>query len=140
MFKLEWQVFRDTENTEKSQKFSTKRKTRKIAENSVFATQETKISKKILFLEDFKVKIIIENLRLVKLLFKFNKNFTVSVNMQMHAKICLPCWSLYFQFQTLHSLKTKQNKTLRKIQENSENYNRGKSRNLTFQKTENLPL
>ena len=40
--RLEWQVFRDTENTEKSRKLSTKRKTRKIAENSVFATQKKK--------------------------------------------------------------------------------------------------
>ena len=32
----EWQVFRDTENTEKSRKLSTKRK---IGENGVFGTQ-----------------------------------------------------------------------------------------------------
>ena len=38
--RLEWQVFRDTENMEKSQKLSTKQKTQKIAEISVFVTQK----------------------------------------------------------------------------------------------------
>ena len=36
--KLEWQNFRNTENTEKLRKLSTKRKTRLITENSIFAT------------------------------------------------------------------------------------------------------
>ena len=48
--KLEWQVFRNTENTEKSWKLSTKRKTWKITENNVFVTQkEEKIKKIIIF-------------------------------------------------------------------------------------------
>ena len=34
---LDWQIFCNTENTEKSQKLSTKRKTQKIVENRVFA-------------------------------------------------------------------------------------------------------
>ena len=45
---LEWQIFCDTENTEKSQKLSTKQKTQKIAENSIFMTQLQKISMKII--------------------------------------------------------------------------------------------
>ena len=41
--RVEWQVFRDTENTEELGKLSTKRKTQKIAESCVFATEkETK--------------------------------------------------------------------------------------------------
>ena len=50
--KLEWQVFRDTENTEKSRKFSTKWKTRKNVENSICPTQN-KNFKKIMVLEYF---------------------------------------------------------------------------------------
>ena len=42
MFSVEWQVFHDMENTEKSRKLSTKRKTRKIAENIIFETQKQK--------------------------------------------------------------------------------------------------
>ena len=60
---LEWQVFR---NTEKVQKLSTKQKTQKIAENCIFCNSKQKNQKKSLFLECFKVKFIIENLRLVQ--------------------------------------------------------------------------
>ena len=64
-------------NAEKLQKFSTKRKTQKITENRIFASQNLKKKKerKSLFLGYFKVKFIIKNLRLVKLLWKCNKNF-----------------------------------------------------------------
>ena len=48
---VEWQIFRNTETTEKSQKLSTKRKSQKTS----------------LFLGYFKFKFIIQNLRLVKL-------------------------------------------------------------------------
>ena len=52
-----WQVFRDTENTEKSQKLSTKRKTQKIAENNVFCDSKQKISKEIIAFRIFQNKI-----------------------------------------------------------------------------------
>ena len=45
-----WQVFRGTENAEKSRKLRTKWK---IVENSVFATQNKKYPRKSLFLEYF---------------------------------------------------------------------------------------
>ena len=76
---IEWQVFRDTENTEKSRKVRTKRKTWKIAENSVFETQNKKYPRKSLFSEYFNVKFMIKNLRLVKLLLKFNNSLSVNV-------------------------------------------------------------
>ena len=44
-FKLEWQVFRDTENGKKSRKSSRTRKTQKITENSIFWSK-TKIQAK----------------------------------------------------------------------------------------------
>ena len=54
---MEWQVFRDTENTEKIMEMSTKQKTQKIVENSMLATQKTKISKKIIVLKIFQSEI-----------------------------------------------------------------------------------
>ena len=56
--RLEWQVFRDTENTEKSRKFSTKRKTRKNVENSVCPTQNKKYQKNHGFKKISKIKFI----------------------------------------------------------------------------------
>ena len=111
-FTLEWQVFCDKVNTEKSRKLSTKRKTRKIAENNVFATQSQKNPRKSLCLEYFKVNFIVRNLRNVKLLLNFNKKIILYLSMwyvcRYAYKHCIP-----------------QN-TLRKIPEHSENYNCGK--------------
>ena len=83
-----------------------------------------------MFLEYFKVKFIIKNLRLVKLL-KFNKDFIVYLSMWYIDRPTL----LISVFQTFIPQET-----LHKIPENSENYSPRKSRNLTFQKMENLPL
>ena len=74
MSRVEWKIVRDMEYTEKSWKLSTKQKTQKNVENSIFRI--------------FKSKIIMKNLRLVKLLWKFNKNFTLSVNMAYPADFC----------------------------------------------------
>ena len=65
------------ENTEKS---STKWKTCKIKEKSIFVTENRKYQRKSLFLEYSEVQIIIKNLRFVKLLLKFNKNFIVYIS------------------------------------------------------------
>ena len=75
--RIEWQIFSNTRNMEKSQKLSTKLKTLKISETLLFVNQNKKYSKKSLFLKYFKVKCSIENLKLVKLLLKFNKCFIV---------------------------------------------------------------
>ena len=61
-YNLEWQVFRDMENTGKLQKLSTKRKTQIITENIVFSSQKQKNKRKSLFLRYFKVTFIIINL------------------------------------------------------------------------------
>ena len=129
--KIEWQIFRDTENTEKSRKIEYKQKTRKITENSIFTTQKQKISKKSLCLEYFKVKFIIK----ISDLLNCSENLTKTSYFICQCGIVgLSCVSLHFQ--TLHSSK----KTLHKIPEHSKNYNHRKSWNLTFKKTENLPL
>ena len=65
------------EKNKKSQKFKTKRKTSKMAENGIFVTQ----NKQICVFRIFKVKFIIINLRLVKLLLNFNKNIIVYLSM-----------------------------------------------------------
>ena len=75
--KLEWQIFHDTE---KITEIEYKIENTVITENSVFATQKNKkYPRKLLFLKYLKVKFIIKNLRLVKLLWKFNKNFIVYI-------------------------------------------------------------
>ena len=56
---LEWQVFRDTENTEK---LGTKEKIQKIAEYSILATENKKYLNKLLSLEYFKTEFNISHL------------------------------------------------------------------------------
>ena len=61
-FRLEWQVFRNTENTEKSLKLGTKWK---IAENTVYATLNKKYARKSMFFKYFKIKFIFKSFKLV---------------------------------------------------------------------------
>ena len=64
-FKLEWQVFHNTEKTEKSWKLGTKWKTWKITENTSFLTQIQKYQRKSLFSEYFEIKFIIKSSNLL---------------------------------------------------------------------------
>ena len=80
-YNIEWQIFCNTETQEKLQKLSTKWKTQKIVENSILVLKNIQYPRKSFFLEYFKIKFIIKNLRLVKLLWKFNKNFIVYLSM-----------------------------------------------------------
>ena len=50
---VEWQIFRDTENTGNSQKLNTKWKTQQIMENNIFVSQILKISLKIMIFRIF---------------------------------------------------------------------------------------
>ena len=81
---LEWQVFHDTENTEKSRKLSTKWK---IMENSLLVTQNKKYIRNSLFLEYCEVNCFIKILRLVKMLLKFNKQI---LSMWMWYRLAYP--------------------------------------------------
>ena len=57
LLKLEWQVFRDTESTEKSRILSTKRKRQKIAENTFFVTEKQKMPENHCLYRLFETKI-----------------------------------------------------------------------------------
>ena len=89
-------IFQNNENTEISQKLNTKQK---IAEKSVLGLKNEKYPRKSWYLDYFKIKLIIKNLRLIE--------FPAGLGTFRH------CIS---------------QKTLHKIQENSDNHNRGKAR------------
>ena len=74
MHTVEWQVLRDTENTEESQ-IEYKTENTGKCESCVFANRNELASECYYFLEYLKVKFVIKSHRLVKLLIKFNKNF-----------------------------------------------------------------